>query len=336
MSSNLRPTVVFFQSLPSIAPCQRPRTKPTSLRHLPIHSNAVTLTYTLQDGNIVFDTSIPITGSTGRVGTETATLFHSFNFFSRSANINISLPYSIGHFQADVNGEPIKLYRSGLNSTTIRLSANLFGAPAMTPAEYMKWHQKLIVGASLTVSTATGQYDPALLINIGNNRWAIKPEVGLSRRWNKWFLDAYAAVWFFTPNNDFYRNKPGPPDPTAKPRANGLCRRPTWSTTQSRASGSPSTATTGTEVRPASTVSPLPPPFRQTHASEPPPPFLLASISPSNSVTAPAAYTTFGETFNPSPPPGNTPGWAAQNNPRKFASVSGPSISDKDAYRKMR
>jgi len=179
----------------------------------PIHSNAITLTYNLQDGNIVFDSSVPITGSRGRIGTETATLFHTFNFFDRSANINLSLPYSIGHFQATVNGEPIELYRSGLNSTIVRLSVNLFGAPAMTPAEYMKWHQKLVIGASLTVSTPTGQYNPALLVNVGNNRWAFKPEVGVSRRWNRWYLDAYGAVWFFTPNNNFYRNAPGSTGP---------------------------------------------------------------------------------------------------------------------------
>jgi hypothetical protein len=213
MSSNLRPTVVLFALCLLSRLLGAQGLSPRAYVISPIHANAVTLTYTLQDGNIVFDSSVPVTGSKGRIGTETATLFHSFNFFSRSANINISLPYSIGHFQADVNGETLKLYRSGLDSTTIRLSANLFGAPAMTPAEYSKWRQKLIIGASLTVSTPTGQYDPALLINIGNNRWAFKPEVGLSRRWNKWFLDTYVAVWFFTPNNNFYRNAPGSTGP---------------------------------------------------------------------------------------------------------------------------
>jgi hypothetical protein len=132
MSSYFRPTVVLFSLclLPRLVSAQG--LSPRAYVISPIHSNAVTLTYTLQDGNVVFDSSIPVTGSKGRIGTETATLFHSFNFFSRSANINISLPYSLGHFQAIVNDEPIKLYRSGLDSTTIRLSANLFGAPAMT------------------------------------------------------------------------------------------------------------------------------------------------------------------------------------------------------------
>jgi hypothetical protein len=132
MSSSLRPTAVFFLLCLLSRLISAQGLSPRAYVISPIHSNAVTPTYTLQDGNIVFDASVPITGSTGRIGTETATLFHSFNFFSRSANINISLPYSLGHFQAIVNDEPIKLYRSGLDSTTIRLSANLFGAPAMT------------------------------------------------------------------------------------------------------------------------------------------------------------------------------------------------------------
>jgi hypothetical protein len=220
MSSNLRITAALFTLclLSRLASAQG--LSPRAYVISPIHSNAVTLTYTLQDGNIVFDQTIPITGSQGRIGTETATIFHSLDLFGRSANLNVSLPYAIGHFQATVNGEPLTVYRSGLSSTTIRLSANLFGAPAMTPAEYAKWHQKLLVGVSLTISTPTGQYDPARLINIGNNRWAFKPEVGLSRRWSRWVLDAYGAVWFFTPNNDYFSNAPGSTGPnrqTQKP-----------------------------------------------------------------------------------------------------------------------
>ena len=220
MSSKLIPTAVLFILCLLSRLLGAQGLSPRAYVISPIHFNSVTLTYTLQDGNIVFDASVPITGSTGRIGTETATLFHAFNFFSRSANINISLPYSVGHFQATVNDEPLKLYRSGLDSTTIRLSANLFGAPAMKPGEFAKWHQKLIVGASITVATETGQYDGRRLVNIGNNRWAFKPEIGLSRRWGKWLLDTYGAVWFFTPNDNFFSNAPdstGPNRQTQNP-----------------------------------------------------------------------------------------------------------------------
>ena len=90
----------------------------------------------------------------------------------------------------------------------------------MAPKEYMKWHQKMLLGASIRVSAPTGQYDPTKLINWGANRWGFKPEFGYSQRYNKWVTDAYVGVWFFTPNNDFWsRNQfyPGTRKQTQSP-----------------------------------------------------------------------------------------------------------------------
>jgi hypothetical protein len=66
--------------------------------------------------------------------------------------------------------------------------------------DFVKWKQKIILGASLRVVATTGQYDPTKLINWGINRWAFKPEFGYSQRWGKWVLDGYAGVWFYTTN----------------------------------------------------------------------------------------------------------------------------------------
>ena len=79
-----------------------------------------------------------------------------------------------------------------------------------------KWRQKTLIGVSLKVVAPTGQYDPTKLINLGANRWAFKPELGLSRRWGHWVLDAYAAVWFFTRNPDFFSRNQYVPAPTTQ------------------------------------------------------------------------------------------------------------------------
>jgi Putative MetA-pathway of phenol degradation len=42
------------------------------------------------------------------------------------------------------------------------------------------------------------------LINLGTNRWAFKPEVGISYPLKKFYLDFYAGAWFFTENSSFY------------------------------------------------------------------------------------------------------------------------------------
>jgi Putative MetA-pathway of phenol degradation len=179
----------------------------------PGRSNAITFTYSLQDGDVVFDPSFPIQNAHGRIGNLLGTYYRALDFFGRSANASLTLPYGVGHFEGEILGTEQQVYRSGLGGLTGRFSVNLYGAPAMSLKEYAKWRQKLLVGASLIVMTPTGQYNPGRLINIGSNRWAFKPEIGLSRRWGNWVLDAYWAIWFFTPNDNFFSNLPGSSPP---------------------------------------------------------------------------------------------------------------------------
>ena len=192
--------------------CAAQSLSPRAYVVVPIHSNAVTLTYSLNAGNVVFN-DLPVTDSSGRIGSEIVSAFHTFDCFGRSANVTALLPYSIGHFQGDVNGVHQTLYRSGLSAAAVRLSVNLFGAPAMNLKEFSRWKQKTVIGASLTVQTPTGQYDGTRLINIGEHRWAFKPELGFSRRVGHWLVDAYGSVWLYTPNDDFFSNAPGSTGP---------------------------------------------------------------------------------------------------------------------------
>lgn len=211
MRAKIRPTLLLIIFGIASRWCCAQGLSPRAYVIAPIHSNAMTFTYSLQDGNIVFDQTLPIANSKGRIGVESVSYFHTLSFFGRSANVNVSLPYSVGHFQAVISGVETKIYRSGLAPAVVRFSVNLHGAPAMPPGDFIKWKQKALIGASLTVSMPTGQYDPARFVNTSNNRWAFKPEVGFSRRWGRWLLDAYGAVWFFTANNDFYSNDPFSP-----------------------------------------------------------------------------------------------------------------------------
>jgi len=170
----------------------------------PIHSNAVTFTYSFYDGNIIFDGTVPITGASARVNVPVFSFFHSFRLFGRTASFVGSLPYAVGTFRGTVVGAETKAYRSGLLDSPFRCSVNLKGGPAMDGGDYSKWRQKTLVGVSFRVVAPTGQYDSTKLINYGANRWAFKPEIGLSRRWGYWVIDTYAAMWFFTANHEFF------------------------------------------------------------------------------------------------------------------------------------
>ena len=85
-----------------------------------------------------------------------------------------------------------------------RLSANFYGAPALTLKEFAGYEQDLIIGGSLRVIAPGGQYDDTRVVNIGMNRWSFKPEVGASKAIGRWTLELTAAATLFTNNTDFY------------------------------------------------------------------------------------------------------------------------------------
>jgi hypothetical protein len=170
----------------------------------PLHTNVINLTYSRLEGGLLFDGAVPITGATADINLPVFSYYHSLSFFGRSANVTIAAPYGVGDLSGKVLGTPKYAHRSGLLDSFVRLSVNLKGGPAMKLEEMLKWRQKVLLGASIKIVAPTGQYDPARLINWGNNRWAFKPEVGYSQRWGHWVLDGYGAVWFFTTNSEFF------------------------------------------------------------------------------------------------------------------------------------
>ena len=188
----------------------------------PLGSNAINLTESYNDGELLFQGTIPVVGATGRLHAPSVAYYRSFGLLGRSANVLAALGYGVGTFEGAIREEQRSIYRSGLFDSVVRVSVNLLGGPAMSLPEMRQWRQKTLLGASLKVVAPTGQYDPTKLINLGANRWAFKPELGLSRARGHWVLDAYASVWFFTRNPDFFeRNEfvPGEQSQTQAPIA---------------------------------------------------------------------------------------------------------------------
>jgi hypothetical protein len=188
----------------------------------PARSNAVTLGFSYNTGDLLFQGILPISGASGKLGAPAVTYYRGFSLFGRSANVLAALPYGVGTFEGEVLGEQRSTDRSGLFDTVFRVSVNLVGGPSMSLPEMRQWRQKTLLGVSLKVVAPTGQYDPTRLINLGANRWSFKPELGFSRAWGRWVLDAYGSVWLFTENPEFFsRNElvPGTQTQTQDPIA---------------------------------------------------------------------------------------------------------------------
>jgi hypothetical protein len=153
---------------------------------------------------VVFDPSVPITNVSARINTTAIFYGRTFSLFGRSASAAIQLPYVWGNIEGDVGEQRRSIYRSGLADLRLRLTTNLIGGPALSPGEFAKRKPPTTLGASVVVLAPTGQYDPAKLVNVGTNRWAVKPELGFSHPAGRWWLETYAGAWLFAENTDFF------------------------------------------------------------------------------------------------------------------------------------
>src|SRR5215469_1462440 len=88
----------------------------------PLHSNALTLTWSYYNGGLDFNGTIPVKDAKGIYNIPVATLYHSFSFFGRSANVTASLPYAVGNFSGKVLNQQGSIYRSGLLDFNARMS----------------------------------------------------------------------------------------------------------------------------------------------------------------------------------------------------------------------
>ena len=166
-------------------------------------------------GGILTDPSLPVDDVDGEINAGLFALGYSFGLFGRLATAALAQPYLSAKFTGTLDGEPAEASRSGFGDTRLRFSMNLLGNPAMSAAEFAKRKPQTTIGASLSVSAPTGVYHPARLINVGTNRWAIKPEIGVSHPVGRWQLEASAGVWLFEDNPEFFGGRHREQDPLA-------------------------------------------------------------------------------------------------------------------------
>jgi len=188
-------------AVPAIAPAQE--LEPGAYWPIAKNINIITAVNAINWGDIAFDPSLPIEDGRATINTSVVAFTRAFSLSGRSANLGISVPIVAGHLEGVFLGEHAEASRFGLGDPRVRLAMNLYGAPAMTPAEFVKYEQRRILGVSLTVAPPLGQYDSEKVINLGTHRWSIKPEIGFSGTVGSWVMELMAGVWVFTDNEEF-------------------------------------------------------------------------------------------------------------------------------------
>jgi hypothetical protein len=195
------------------APAPAGEIEPRSYVNAPVGINFLLAGYAYSDGGLSTAGSSPIKDAQLKMHTGVFAYARTLDVWGKSGKFDVILPYSQLSGSAIVAGQTRERDVSGLNDPLFRFSVNFYGAPALSLQEFADYRQDLIIGASIQVSAPLGQYDQDKLVNLGNNRWFVKPDIGISKAWGPLALELSTGVLFFSKNEDFFGGKTLEQDP---------------------------------------------------------------------------------------------------------------------------
>jgi hypothetical protein len=182
--------------------------EPRRWTHLPIDTNVLGVTYAYATGDIAVDPAIRLSDVDFRMNAAVVSYVRSFALFDTTARVDVAVPLQSGHWEGLLDGQPAAASRDGLGDPIVRLSVNLLGAPALRGPEYMEYRRQhprtTVLGAAVQFKLPLGEYREEKLINLGENRFMIRPQIGVLHTNGPWSLELTGSAFFFTDNDDFF------------------------------------------------------------------------------------------------------------------------------------
>ncbi len=199
--------VWFFSSLAGffaiLAVAQAQDLEPRAYANTPVGLNFLIVGYSYSQGGLSTDPSIPLQNAKLQTNSSVFAYARSLDVFGLSGKFDVIQPTSWLAGSATLAGQSVDRTTSGFGDPRFRFSVNLYGAPALSLDEFKDYQQDIIIGASVQVTAPGGEYTPSKLVNIGSNRWSVKPELGISKRFGDLTLELSADATFYTDNNEF-------------------------------------------------------------------------------------------------------------------------------------
>jgi len=181
--------------------------EPRRWSQIPTGVNFFGVGYGYIKGDIFFDPVLKIEDATFKTQQFGLSYVRSFSMFGRSARIDVTLPYAAGRWEGLVNNEYASVRRRGLGDARVRLSTLLYGGPAQTMQEFATSEQSnTVVGAAIALTVPTGEYSSERLINLGQNLWIVRPQLGVTHSRGKWTGEVTGSVFIYSDNDEFFQN----------------------------------------------------------------------------------------------------------------------------------
>lgn len=182
--------------------------EPRRWTHLPVGVNVLGAGYGYTTGDIGFDPVLLIEDVEVEAHTVLVSYVRSMDWFGKTARVDVLVPYQQARWQGLLDGIFTTVNREGLVDPRIRLSVNLYGAPALKGKEFLEYRAShktnTTVGIAVAVRVPFGQYKEDKLLNLGQNRFIIRPQVGFVHTRGPWSYELTGSVFFYTDNDEFF------------------------------------------------------------------------------------------------------------------------------------
>ena len=172
---------------------------------IPVDTNIIGIGYGHTFGDILFDPVMQIEDAKVKADTLAVSYIRSFSFAGKALRFDAFLPWHSAQWKGLLKGSPGSTERKGLGDSRFRLSVNLLNDSQKTSST--------VVGAGLAVTVPTGEYDKDKLINLGQNRYIIRPQIGVVHTRGAWSYELTGSIFFFTDNDEYFKDRIQEQDP---------------------------------------------------------------------------------------------------------------------------
>ncbi len=177
-------------------------------QNLPKDLNMLFGYYNKVDTNTPIDTALPLDGLSLNADLYLLRYARTMDIAGRTSGFQVIQPYADVEASFD-NGRFFDgtKHNGGMGDTQIVLVHNLFGAPALSQQEFMQWTPETFLSGALWITAPTGDYDKNRIINIGSNRWVLKPELAFGQPIGNTWLEFNTWVSLYGDNDDYLGNQ---------------------------------------------------------------------------------------------------------------------------------
>lgn len=167
--------------------------------------------YVRTDGDVSFDPVLNVQDATVDGDTFIVSYVRSFELGGKRIRLDALLPWADLRWDGILDGTPATRTRTGLADPYLRLSVILSGAPVdmSGPAPEIN----TVIGAAVGIIVPWGEHFEDKLLNLGQNRFVVRPQLGVLHTRGAWSYELSASTFLYADNDDFFGGQELEQDP---------------------------------------------------------------------------------------------------------------------------